>query len=323
MTTFVKLLNLASLLASERGVTVQELLEDKRFGYSSRSSIYGDFQNIFTHFGMNVIATEEKRGKSGRETVQKIDSEDWKDFRSRFIQKVLSDDERLLLGFMLESTASNSPLVSATDRYFLSNIKSLVGEITVEPTEAKGYFSLDNVKNLLMLLRAQKEESLLIIEYNGTDRKLYPLKCFTNLGGIYCLVMQNDGLTYTISVPRITRITKPLTKSDTPRPDAQIDINSILNDPFGIISDSKIFTAVVKLSEKQGSYELERTWPDSVKIEKTDDGFLFTVRTSGRYMLERWIMSLGTEAELLEPVEIREELISSIQSTLQNYRKRK
>ena len=323
MTSFIKLLNLASLLSSDNGATVQELLEDKRFGYSSRSSIYGDFQNIFTYFGMNVIATNEKRGKSGRETVQRIYSEDWKNFRSRFIQKVLSADDRLLLGFMLESTASFSPLVSASDRSFFSNLKNLVGEITIDPPKAKGYFSLDNVKNLLMLLHAQQEESLLIIEYNGTNRKLYPLKCFVNLGGVYCLVMQEDGLTYTISVPRIIRITKPLSKSNKPRPESQIDINSILNDPFGIVSDSEKFTAVVKLSEYQGAYERERDWPDSVKIEKIDDGYLFSVRTSGRYMLERWVLSLGTEAELIEPEEIREELISSMQSTLQKYQKRK
>ena len=323
MTSFIKLLNLASLLSSDNGATVQELLKDKRFGYSSRSSIYGDFQNIFTYFGMNVIATNEKRGKSGRETVQRIDYEDWKNFRSRFIQKVLSADDRLLLGFMLESTASLSPLVSASDRSFFSNLKNLVGEITIDPPKAKGYFSLDNVKNLLMLLHAQQEESLLIIEYNGTNRKLYPLKCFVNLGGVYCLVMQEDGLTYTISVPRIIRITKPLSKSDKPRPEPQIDINSILNDPFGIVSDSEKFTAVVKLSEYQGAYERERDWPDSVKIEKIDDGYLFSVRTSGRYMLERWVLSLGTEAELIEPEEIREELISSMQSTLQKYQKRK
>ncbi len=320
MTTFIKLLNLASLLASDNGVTVQELIEDNRFGYSSRSSIYGDFQNIFTHFGMTVIATDEKRGKSGRETVQRIEPEDWKNFRSRFIQKVLSDDDRLLLGFMIESTASFSPLVSAADRNFISNIRNLVGEITVEPSGAKGYFSLDNVRNLLILLRAQEVESLLFIEYNGKTRRLYPLKCFVNMGGVYCLVMQEDGLTYTISVPRITRITKPLSRLDTPRPEPRIDINKALDDPFGIVSDSEEFTAVVKLSESQGSYEAERDWPDSVNIKKIDNGYLFTVRTSGRYLLERWVLSLGAEAELIEPKELREDIISSLEDTLAVYK---
>ena len=61
MKDFSELLSIAFLLASERGATVQEIAE--RFGYSSRSSIYSDFGNIYKHFGMVVEATEERREK--------------------------------------------------------------------------------------------------------------------------------------------------------------------------------------------------------------------------------------------------------------------
>ena len=308
MTDFSKLLSLASLLASERGATVQEILDIEEYGYTSRSSIYADFNNITKHFGMLVEAGEEKRGPSGREVVQHISKYDWSRFRSSFIQKILTDDDRLLLSFMLESIGSLSPLISLSKDTLLPRLKNLVGEMSINPSSREGYFALTDAKNLLLLLETQAKEGFLYISYNGTKRKLWPLKCFMFCGGIYCYVMQDDGLVYTVSVQRIEGITKPLSKKTEKRPETSFDVEEALCDPFGIVRDEKEFTAVVRLSEWQGLYEKEKAWPESVKIEKEGDHYLFTVRTIGSYWLKKWVLSLGSEAELLEPDFLRSEI---------------
>ena len=319
MTDFSKLFSIAARLASEPGATVQELLDADEYGYTSRSSIYADFGNIYKHFGMLVEATAEKRGESGREVVQRISRSDWARFRSKFIQKVFTDDDRLMLSFMFESIGSLSPLVSISKDSLIPRLKSIVGDISTDVSSPEGYFALSDARNLLSLLHAQSESTFLYIDYNGTRRKLWPLKCFVFSGGIYCYVMQDDGFVYTISVPRIERITKSLAKASGKRPGTDFDINKALSDPFGIVRDKEEFTAVVKLSDWQGLYEKEKAWPDSVRIESEGDHCLFIVRTSGSYWLKRWVLSLGYDAELLEPESLRNEIRHDLEAMLKLY----
>ena len=321
MTDFIQLLNLASRLASDRGATVQEILASEEFDYSSRSSIYNDFTNISKYFGMNVWQTDERGGKTGREVYHHIDVDEWNRFRSHFIQKILSDDDRRLLSFMLESMGSVSPLIAASDKGFLSRLKELVGNITINPVSSKGYFALPDVKNLLLLLKAQEEEGFLYITYKGEKRKLYPLKCFISAGGVYCYVMMENGFVYKISIPRIEEISCPLTKAkNEKRPMPAIDIEKKLSDPFSIVDDHAEFTAVIKLSIDQGWIEEEKDWPDSVTIEEKEDCYLFTVRTCGAYWLERWVLSLGPAAEVIEPEFLRKKISGDVKKVAEMYK---
>ncbi len=81
MPNFNKLIVLASKLASDNGVTIQELLRDDNLGYNSRSSIYQDFRNLDKSFGLYPISTNEYRGKSGREVVYRIEGKEWNEFK--------------------------------------------------------------------------------------------------------------------------------------------------------------------------------------------------------------------------------------------------
>ena len=114
MPNFNKLVFLATKLASDNGVTIQELLKDESLGYNSRSSIYQDFRNLEISFGLTPYNTEENRGKSGREAVYRIDKERWNEFKSEFMSKTFSSKERRRLSFILESIGSLSPLVNVS-----------------------------------------------------------------------------------------------------------------------------------------------------------------------------------------------------------------
>lgn len=314
MSDFNKLISLATKLASDRGVTIQELLKDDEYGYKNRSSIYQDFRSIEKNFGLCPYNTEEMRGKSGREAVYRIEKSEWNAFKEEFLTKTLSDKERRRLSFMLESIGSLSPLVDVSTDDIIPKLNSILGDITVKPSRYGGYFNLVTTKYLDILLEAQEKKELIRITYNGKSRDLFVAKCFIFSGGTYCYVMERDGNAYMYSVQRIEGINRYLKKEAAPYPKPNIDIEKALSDPFGIVRDKKEFDAVIKLSDWQGYYEKEKLWPDSVKIEREDDYWLFKVHTCGTYWLKRWIMSLGTEAELLEPLWLRNQIKEEIES---------
>ncbi len=319
MKNFSQLLELASLLSGDMGATVPEI--KAKLDYGSRSSIYLDFDNLFRHFGLTVMKDEENPERRGREVVYRIEKEDWLNFRKKFISQTLSDDDRLLLSFMLESVGSTSPLITASGDGFLERLKSLIGSLDIEPCDYRGFFSLESSRILLTLLRAQHNKSIVHITYTGKEYDVYVLKCYAFSGGIYAYVMKEDGKVFNISVPRIVSAAARLrSKSDEKRrlPTPDIDIKEALRDPFGIIRVDEPVTAVIKLRDNQGKYEMEKTWPDSVKIEQIDETtHLFTVTTNGHYWLFRWIESLGPQAEVLEPKWLRDKVKESLRYTVE------
>ena len=306
MPNFNKLIVLASKLASDNGVTIQELLREDNLGYNSRSSIYQDFRNLEISFGLTPYNTEENRGKSGREAVYRIDKDEWKKFKSGFLTKTFYGQERRRLAFMLESIGSLSPLVNVSTDDIIPKLNSIIGDISIDTAKFGGYFNLETTKYLDILLEAQETKELLYISYAGNRRALFVIKCFIFSGGTYCYVMEKTGSSYMISVQRIENVERQLIKKNIPYPTPDVDIKKALSDPFGIVRGEEEFDAVVKLSDWQGYYEKEKLWPDTVKIEREDDYWLFKVRTCGAYWLKRWVMSLGKEAELLEPEWLRD-----------------
>jgi proteasome accessory factor B len=56
-------------------------------------------------------------------------------------------------------------------------------------------------------------------------------------------------------------------------------------------------------------YIQERCWAKNQKIEKQKDGsIILSMTTSGWFDVKKWLLSYGTEAELLEPADKRKEL---------------
>ena len=314
MPNFNKLIVLASKLASDEGVTIQEILRDNDMGYNSRSCIYQDFYNLENSFGLTPYKTEKNRGKSGREAIYRIDKEEWNEFKSEFLTRTFSDKERRRLSFMLESIGSLSPLVNVSKDDIIPKLNSIIGDISIDSAKYGGYFNLETTNILDTLLEAQETKELLYITYNEERKQLFVIKCFVFSGGTYCYVMNHEGKSYMLSVQRIERVERQLKKKNNPYPKPDVDIEKALSDPFGIVREAEEFDVVVKLSDGQGYYEKEKLWPDSVKIEREGDHWLFKVRTCGIYWLKRWVMSLGNEAELLEPEWLRTKIRSEIEN---------
>ena len=81
-----------------------------------------------------------------------------------------------------------------------------------------------------------------------------------------------------------------------------------LDNAFGIICDVPI-KARIWFSKDQARYIRQRRWAKQQKIIEKDDGsIILEMKTSGWLEVKRWILSFGKDAEVLEPIKLRNEL---------------
>lgn len=65
----------------------------------------------------------------------------------------------------------------------------------------------------------------------------------------------------------------------------------------------------IRFSSSQAPYIRERTWHPSQQIETCGDGsIILTLKVADLWEVKRWLIGFGAEAEVLLPLELREEI---------------
>lgn len=144
-----------------------------------------------------------------------------------------------------------------------------------------------------------------------------PLHFFERDGGLYVFVVvtyfQNIRL---LAVERIKSIDMTDKSFDLPQ---NFDPEALLNKAFGLYWDDPL-TISIKFPESQARYIRERKWAEQQQIDEQADGsIILTMETSGRYDVKRWVMSFGSDAELLEPKDLRNEIQQEVREMAQVY----
>lgn len=173
------------------------------------------------------------------------------------------------------------------------------------------------------LFRAIEEKTVCLISYKAMQTgsvktyKIHPLAVFEHDGGVYVFVLVSYyGNIRMLSIERFVSV--DLTEEEF-TPPKDFDAEKRLSDPFGIILE-KPFIARVWFSPSQAPYVEEREWPSDSKIEKKDDGsIVLSLETAGTYELKKWVMSFGSDAELLEPVKVRKEIVAEMKAAVKRY----
>jgi predicted DNA-binding transcriptional regulator YafY len=134
-----------------------------------------------------------------------------------------------------------------------------------------------------------------------------PLHFFERDGGLYLFVRTTAyGDIRVLAVERIKELVK--TEDDFVYPEG-FDPEERLRSAFNITMDDPIEVRI-RFSAGQARYIRERRWADQQMIEEEGDGsVILTLQTSGWWDVKRWVLSFGAEAEILEPIELREELL--------------
>ena len=78
----------------------------------------------------------------------------------------------------------------------------------------------------------------------------------------------------------------------------------------------------VRFSAWQARFIKQRIWHPSQEIEELDNGeIILSFQASGFYDIKSWILSHGADAEVLEPADLREEIIKELEKKMDFYKK--
>lgn len=172
---------------------------------------------------------------------------------------------------------------------------------------------------------AIKEHKICNVTYraiNTEQTKTYPITPLRLLhyhNGYY-LICRNpnyDDL-LTLAAERIQDLE---ITSQTFDPPDDLDIENRIQQAFGITLEDPM-DVKVRFSAWQARFIKQRIWHPSQEIEELDNGeIILSFQASGFYDIKSWILSHGADAEVLEPADLREEIIKELKKNLNFYKK--
>ena len=147
--------------------------------------------------------------------------------------------------------------------------------------------------------------------------EINPLHFFEQDGGLYVFVEVTFYKSIRLlAVERIKHIAVTEKTFEWPK---DFDAEALLSKAFGLYWDDP-FIAKIKFPASQARYINERKWGEQQQIDEQPDGsIILSINTSGSYDVKRWVMSFGSDAELLEPEDLREEICNEAKKMAQNY----
>ena len=71
----------------------------------------------------------------------------------------------------------------------------------------------------------------------------------------------------------------------------------------------------------QARYVKERKWSKTQKFEDQKDGsIILSMSTSGWWDVKRWVLSFGADAKVLQPIELRKEIVEELEAAKHKYK---
>ena len=231
-----------------------------------------------------------------------------------FKGSIISDD--IESAFAKISNALSPETKSVLERY--SNLFISV------PKTPKDYSDHDEViEEISMAILGRKTCQITYTNFSEekVTEKSYdinPLHFFERDGGLYVFVVVTHYKDVRLlAVERIKRIEMTEKSFDWPK---NFDAPALLNKAFGLYWDDP-FTAKIRFPASQARYINERKWAELQQIDVQEDGSIILImETSGRYDVKRWVMSFGSDAELLEPEDLRAEIRNEAKKMATSYR---
>lgn len=146
-----------------------------------------------------------------------------------------------------------------------------------------------------------------------------PLHFFENNGGLYLIVKTTTFKDIrTLAIERIMEITKSEKSFEYPD---DFNPDDLLSSAFNICFDDPV-NVKIWFSADQARYIKERNWAKDQHIDEQKDGSLIlSMKTSGWWDVKRWVISYGSDAMVLEPEEMKNEIITELKSLVELYQK--
>lgn len=151
-----------------------------------------------------------------------------------------------------------------------------------------------------------------------TKRRLQPYYLVPREGHLYLIAFchfRQDVRVFRVSRFQDVEVTD--TQFTIPR---TFNIDEFLEHRWTIISEEEATTFVVKFSDKAARYVAESEFYVDTSREASNDGGLFlTATVDSREEFLRWIRSFGVNAEVIEPLSVREQMREELQELMKIY----
>ena len=150
-----------------------------------------------------------------------------------------------------------------------------------------------------------------------TIRKIDPYKIWFFDGSIY--LIGHCHLRGAVRMFVVDRIKMLRTTAETFTYPPDFDIDEFMKNSFKVMHDD-LYSVRIRISPKWSRWAGERIWHESQKSRKLSGGSLeLSFRVAGLDEIKMWVLSLGPEAEVVEPEELREMIFQNLCLMMQSY----
>ena len=325
----VELLKLVDLLSRPQGVTIHEVLD--ALGKADRKSAYRALETVqklgFPVFDVQYPGEPCKRWKLDKGYVNKLPNLNVPDISLTLSEVIALQFVRshvdIFQGTEIETTLNN---VFSRMKLFIPDALekklSRLGTLFVSSNRfGKNYKGKETI--IESLVEAMLDQRTCRVRYfsfsknKSSEFLMDPLYFFEHQRGLY-LFMRST--TYgDIRVLAVERIEKIQITSDPFESPADFSPEAYLQNAFDLTFEDPV-DVTIRIAASRAKYVTERVYFQKQRIEtKADGSILLTLTASGRKDIKRWILSLGSDGEVLEPKDLRREIVEEYTKALGRY----
>jgi predicted DNA-binding transcriptional regulator YafY len=210
----------------------------------------------------------------------------------------------------------------------------LPDEVSVSPETLDAYLSLDlgpvhapDARVFADVLGALRARRVLVLTYRSassgrtTDRRVRPYHVFNHRGDWY--VAAWDEPRRAVRDFALHRIRCVALTDEVYEIPADFDARGYLGQAFAIEKGARPIEVAIRFGARQARWIRERRWHRTARIqERLDGGCVLRLRASGLGEVRRWVLQFGSEAEVLRPKKLRDEVEAEARRTARLYRGR-
>ena len=203
---------------------------------------------------------------------------------------------------------------------YLDKIQSTF-HVSVKPYKDYKRFSkiINKVNQAAMECRSLEVIYKPLRSKKDTRRKIDPYKIWFFEGTIYIIGLchlRNEVRTFVIDRIRLLSLTDE--KFELPD---DFDLDEYTRHSFKVMRDD-LHKVKIRIKPSWARYIGEKTWHESQKTKKLSDGSLeVKFRVAGLDEIKQWVMSLGSEAYVIEPEKLKTMVKENLSKTLIQYEK--
>lgn len=105
------------------------------------------------------------------------------------------------------------------------------------------------------------------------------------------------------------------------QPRTEQEISSWLSQPFQIEHRDKNFRIKIKFKNPSARYIRERNWHESQELtDLPEGGCVLSFDAPSLEEVQRWVLGYGADADVIEPAELRQMMMTTLAEALSNYK---